>query len=127
MSSIKCNCLWATKAKIFEAAARPRQFTSTTPGLSPLEPIDSVVDTETDFYSEGRGFDSHRAHQQNQILTLPARINRVTRRVVGMVLHPVAVTFARVTYLPPIGRGRLTHPNRPVRAATVEKGVKCSV
>jgi SAM-dependent methyltransferase len=36
----------------------------------------------------------------------------VTRHVVGMDLHPVAVTLARVTYLLAIGRARLTNPNR---------------
>ncbi len=36
----------------------------------------------------------------------------VTRHVIGMDLHPVAVTLARVTYLLAIGRSRLTDPNR---------------
>ncbi len=36
----------------------------------------------------------------------------VTRHVVGMDLHPVAVTLARVTYLLAIGRARLTNPSR---------------
>ena len=36
----------------------------------------------------------------------------VTRHVVGMDLHPVAVTLARVTYLLAIGRAKLTNPNR---------------
>lgn len=36
----------------------------------------------------------------------------VTRHVIGMDLHPVAVTLARVTYLLAIGRKRLTDPNR---------------
>lgn len=36
----------------------------------------------------------------------------VTRHVVGMDLHPVAVTLARVTYLLAIGRAKLTDPNR---------------
>jgi hypothetical protein len=36
----------------------------------------------------------------------------LTRRVLGMDLHPVAVTLARVTYLLAIGRDRLTHPDR---------------
>jgi SAM-dependent methyltransferase len=36
----------------------------------------------------------------------------VTRHVVGMDLHPVAVTLARVTYLLAIGRTKLTDPNR---------------
>lgn len=37
----------------------------------------------------------------------------VTRHVIGMDLHPVAVTLARVTYLLAIGRERLSHPERP--------------
>ena len=36
----------------------------------------------------------------------------LTRHVLGMDLHPVAVTLARVTYLLAIGRDRLTHPDR---------------
>src|SRR5205823_2028270 len=36
----------------------------------------------------------------------------LTRNVLGMDLHPVAVTLARVTYLLAIGRERLTHPER---------------
>jgi hypothetical protein len=36
----------------------------------------------------------------------------VTSHVIGMDLHPVAVTFARVTYLLAIGRSRLTDPAR---------------
>ena len=36
----------------------------------------------------------------------------VTRHVVGMDLHPVAVTLARVTYILAIGRQRLIHPKR---------------
>jgi hypothetical protein len=39
-------------------------------------------------------------------------IDRVTRQVIGMDLHPVAVTLARVTYLLAIGRQRLTDPKR---------------
>ena len=40
------------------------------------------------------------------------QINGVTRQVIGMDLHPVAVTLARVTYLLAIGRDRLTNPGR---------------
>lgn len=39
-------------------------------------------------------------------------LNGVTRHVLGMDLHPVAVTLARVTYLLAIGRDRLTDPKR---------------
>jgi hypothetical protein len=43
---------------------------------------------------------------------VPEQINGVTRHVIGMDLHPVAVTLARVTYLLAIGRDRLIHPDR---------------
>ncbi|MBY3188789.1 SAM-dependent DNA methyltransferase [Rhizobium laguerreae] len=39
-------------------------------------------------------------------------LDGVTRNVIGMDLHPVAVTLARVTYLLAIGRHRLIHPER---------------
>jgi hypothetical protein len=39
-------------------------------------------------------------------------LDGVTRHVIGMDLHPVAVTLARVTYLLAIGRTRLTDPER---------------
>ena len=39
-------------------------------------------------------------------------IERVTTHVIGMDLHPVAVTLARVTYLLAIGRDRLTDARR---------------
>jgi SAM-dependent methyltransferase len=39
-------------------------------------------------------------------------LNGVTRHVIGMDLHPVAVTLARVTYLLAIGRKRLIDPAR---------------
>ena len=39
-------------------------------------------------------------------------LNDVTRHVIGMDLHPVAVTLARVTYLLAIGRDKLTDPGR---------------
>ncbi len=45
--------------------------------------------------------------------SIPEVINGVTANVIGMDLHPVAVTFARVTYLLAIGRERLTSPDRP--------------
>jgi N-6 DNA Methylase len=44
--------------------------------------------------------------------TVEELLNGVTRHVVGMDLHPVAVTLARVTYLLAIGRARLTDPHR---------------
>lgn len=42
----------------------------------------------------------------------PDMLRSVTRCVLGMDLHPVAVTFARVTYLLAIGRRLLTDPTR---------------
>jgi SAM-dependent methyltransferase len=39
-------------------------------------------------------------------------IDKVTRHVIGMDLHPVAVTLARVTYLLALGRERLIDPKR---------------
>ena len=45
-------------------------------------------------------------------MAVSEQINGVTRHVIGMDLHPVAVTLARVTYLLAIGRDRLTHPER---------------
>jgi hypothetical protein len=39
-------------------------------------------------------------------------LNGVTRHVVGMDLHPVAVTLARVTYILAIGKERLMDPSR---------------
>jgi len=39
-------------------------------------------------------------------------LDGVTQHVIGMDLHPVAVTFARVTYLLAIGRSRLTDQSR---------------
>jgi hypothetical protein len=43
---------------------------------------------------------------------LASALSGLTRHVLGMDLHPVAVTLARVTYLLAIGRDRLTHPDR---------------
>jgi hypothetical protein len=45
-------------------------------------------------------------------MAVPDQIDGVTRHVIGMDLHPVAVTLARVTYLLAIGRDRMTHPDR---------------
>ena len=45
-------------------------------------------------------------------VALPDQINGVTRSVIGMDLHPVAVILARVTYLLAIGRDRLRNPTR---------------
>jgi hypothetical protein len=40
-------------------------------------------------------------------------VGAVTRHVMGMDVHPVAATFARVTYLLAIGTTRLSDPERP--------------
>ncbi len=45
-------------------------------------------------------------------LPLAKALSGLTRKVLGMDLHPVAVTLARVTYLLAIGRDRLMHPDR---------------
>jgi SAM-dependent methyltransferase len=45
-------------------------------------------------------------------MSLESSLSGLTRHVLGMDLHPVAVTLARVTYLLAIGRDRLTHPGR---------------
>ena len=45
-------------------------------------------------------------------MSVPQQISGVTRHVIGMDLHPVAVTLARVTYLLAIGRERLINPGR---------------
>lgn len=45
-------------------------------------------------------------------LSVAQALSGLTRHVLGMDLHPVAVTLARVTYLLAIGRERLTHPDR---------------
>ena len=44
--------------------------------------------------------------------SLESALSGLTLHVLGMDLHPVAVTLARVTYLLAIGRDRLTHPDR---------------
>ena len=46
----------------------------------------------------------------------------LTRHVLGMDLHPVAVTLARVTYLLAVGRDRLTDPRRGPLAVPVYLG-----
>lgn len=45
-------------------------------------------------------------------IALPDMLDAVTRHVLGMDLHPVAVTLARVTYILAIGRERLVDPTR---------------
>jgi len=46
----------------------------------------------------------------------------VTRHVYGMDVHPVAATFARITYLLALGRDRLTAPDRPPLTVPVYLG-----
>lgn len=46
----------------------------------------------------------------------------VTQHVIGMDIHPVAVTFARVTYLLAIGPDRLQAPDRPTLSIPVYLG-----
>lgn len=57
----------------------------------------------------------HAGEQQGQ--ALPDLLEGVTRHVLGMDLHPVAVTLARVTYLLAIGRERLTDATSDVAFA----------
>lgn len=52
------------------------------------------------------------SHAEAEGMSPPDILNGVTRSVIGMELHPVAVTLARVTYLLAIGRDRLTNPAR---------------
>jgi hypothetical protein len=49
-------------------------------------------------------------------------ITGATRAVAGMDVHPVAVTFARVTYLLALGRDRLVAENRPAFTVPVYLG-----
>lgn len=54
----------------------------------------------------------HLAAAETAGLPLADALSGLTRHVLGMDLHPVAVTLARVTYLLAIGRDRLIHPDR---------------
>lgn len=53
---------------------------------------------------------------------LPGTITGVTRHVLGVDVHPVAVTLARVTYLLAIGRARLQAEDRPAFSVPVYLG-----
>lgn len=53
---------------------------------------------------------------------LESAIEGLTERVMGMDLHPVAVTLARVTYILAIGRARLTDPARGLLRVPVYLG-----
>jgi SAM-dependent methyltransferase len=52
----------------------------------------------------------------------PAAITAVTSAVLGVDVHPVAVTLARVTYLLAIGRERLTANDRPAFTVPIYLG-----
>jgi SAM-dependent methyltransferase len=52
----------------------------------------------------------------------PAAITGVTSAVLGLDVHPVAVTLARVTYLLALGRERLTSNDRPAFSVPVYLG-----
>ena len=54
--------------------------------------------------------------------TAAQAITGVTSKVIGVDVHPVAVTLARVTYLLAIGRGRLQSQDRPAFAVPVYLG-----
>lgn len=49
-------------------------------------------------------------------------VAELTTRVIGMEIHPVAVTLARVTYLLAIGSDRLSAPDRPAFSVPVYLG-----
>ncbi|MEM6483959.1 MAG: N-6 DNA methylase [Pseudomonadota bacterium] len=49
---------------------------------------------------------------EQKLMPLDETLTQLTQHVIGLELHPVAVTLARVTYLLAIGRSRLTDPNR---------------
>jgi len=51
-----------------------------------------------------------------------AAVEGLTAHVIGMDIHPVAVTLARVTYLLAIGSERLTSANRPALSVPVYLG-----
>jgi hypothetical protein len=51
-----------------------------------------------------------------------AALNGLTKKIIGMDIHPVAVTFARVTYLLAIGTARLASPDRPALSIPVYLG-----
>lgn len=51
-----------------------------------------------------------------------AALLSLTHKVIGMDIHPVAVTFARVTYLLAIGTERLASPERPAVSIPVYLG-----
>ncbi|MBM4397899.1 MAG: N-6 DNA methylase, partial [Deltaproteobacteria bacterium] len=55
-------------------------------------------------------------------LGLKESLEGLTQRVIGMDLHPVAVTFARVTYLLAIGPERLQDERRPALSVPVYLG-----
>lgn len=55
-------------------------------------------------------------------VALPDAISGVTRHVLGVDVHPVAVTLARITYLLAIGRDRLQADDRPEFSVPVYLG-----
>lgn len=55
-------------------------------------------------------------------MTASQALLNATRSVIGMDVHPVAVTFARVTYLLAIGRDRLAAEDRPPLSIPVYLG-----
>lgn len=55
-------------------------------------------------------------------ISTPDAVAGVTTHVIGMDIHPVAVTLARVTYLLAIGGDRLSDPNRPDMSVPIYLG-----
>ncbi|MGI9016495.1 MAG: N-6 DNA methylase [Euzebya sp.] len=64
----------------------------------------------------------HLAAAEDAGMDLTASIDSVTSHVMGLEVHPVAVAFARVTYLLAIGTDRLTDPTRPAMTVPVYLG-----
>ncbi|MFF7046139.1 N-6 DNA methylase [Streptomyces massasporeus] len=64
----------------------------------------------------------HLAAAEASGMSSPEALESVTRHVIGVDVHPVAVTFARVTYLLAIGMDRLQADDRPPISVPVYLG-----
>lgn len=71
--------------------------------------LDTACGSGTFLFHAIRRYIAVAQHKKTPIADI---LDGVTRHVIGMDLHPVAVTLARVTYLLAIGRERLTHEER---------------
>lgn len=90
---------WLAEAVVAEAVVEPLT----------TRVLDPACGSGTFLFHAVRAY-IHAGEQQG--LAVPDLLEGVTRHVLGMDLHPVAVTLARVTYLLAIGRARLTDPTR---------------